>query len=602
MSSSFRILLFDRSLDPAATGAFRHSSYQAVICLFWAAPSTRKALSAAAGAPCYGIREIVGSEMEWDKAAYELAVRFVQEGPRYRDLACRTYLAESLYREVHGLQLLLMTVSFMERLRATWSAEKVEVEAAMDKTALSLLSYVLYSHPAVVLNAPKEREEGGSSGPGEKSLPARLVERLKESLLTGGWKMQSREMIEWADKTCALRSLLGGMLTPPAVRGKGVTFFSSYANNSRILSFYTALMPSPVSWIVTTYSALSEVPAGQDVNWVWRFHGPAEKTQDIGRDGGLSPFGEDAKVLEKWLEKSSVWRDWMEVESSLLANLTRCWEAYLEGTKPCLVVMANQWGIEGWFTGIAQRHGIPVLQIMHGVLGGYLYTRTPVISDGFVVCGEFWRNLWPEEQRNKIAVFNPAGHIAGVEKKRSEMRRLTFFSWPLHLAGFYNPSEIMEGLIRIFHRLIEEGLCEITVRAHPLENPSHFTDRWKTLYGALPAGLHVGKHEPLDSILEKTDVALMFRSTVMLNCMMCGIPVVMPGWIDYGWNAALNETDCIYLADDFDDLEERLARWLENPPVVSSADMGRFVRTGGEGGEEFFSKVRELANSESLAG
>ena len=95
-------------------------------------------------------------------------------------------------------------------------------------------------------------------------------------------------------------------------------------------------------------------------------------------------------------------------------------------------MVANQWGIEGWLTQCAKRRGIPALQVMHGVLGGYLYTRTPILSDALIVPGEFWKNLWPEDQRDKILIYNPPDSFPKKQRPRkSRPDTLTYFSWPL---------------------------------------------------------------------------------------------------------------------------------------------------------------------------
>jgi CDP-glycerol glycerophosphotransferase (TagB/SpsB family) len=228
-------------------------------------------------------------------------------------------------------------------------------------------------------------------------------------------------------------------------------------------------------------------------------------------------------------------------------------------------------------------------------MGGHFYTKTPVISDVMVVPGEFWRNLWPEDERHKILVFNPPGLISRVKKDQTRRKKvLTYFSWPLFKSPFYSSSELIDGFIEMFHRLLLQEKCEILVRCHPLENPYDFVKRWKQLYGPLPMSLRIEKHEPLDRVLERTDVALMFRSTVMLNCMLAEIPVIVPGWIDFGWNQTLKKVTGIYLAIGFADLEKCLEEWLKEPPRLSGRSVEYFVRSPGEGEDSFRSVVERL--------
>src|SRR5208337_219371 len=117
--------------------------------------------------------------------------------------------------------------------------------------------------------------------------------------------------------------------------------------------------------------------------------------------------------------------------------------------------------------------GISVLQIMHGILGGYFHTQTPIISDAMIVPGEFWKNLWPEDQRSKILAFNPPEYLPPIARPLNDSpRTITYFSWPLAMAPYYNFYEITDGFIRIFHDLLTKKDIFLIVRAHPLENPT----------------------------------------------------------------------------------------------------------------------------------
>jgi hypothetical protein len=138
------------------------------------------------------------------------------------------------------------------------------------------------------------------------------------------------------------------------------------------------------------------------------------------------------------------------------------------------------------------------------------------------------------------------------------------------------------------------------VRAHTRENPSYFIQRWRHLYGSLPKGLYIVKNEPLAQVLAKTDVALMFRSTVMLNCLFNRIPIIMPGWIDFDWRKVLDDIPGIYMADDFPDIENCLEEWLGQPPSISDEVVNNFVHPPGAGGDIFCAHVKDLMNRARL--
>jgi hypothetical protein len=573
-----RVLVLDGTFDPDASETGGPARYVAIICLFWAAPATRAKISEGFRAPCYALADIVQGEMQWGKQVYDFIRPIVEGGPKYRNIPVRSYLEEALYRESHPLCLLVKVAGFIEELGRLKGWTGIEVDARLSERVSSALRAILSERDQISYR-PILRDDSGP--PGRVSVFGRLRRRFGEAALTGEWRTQAFEFLEWIDKDYALRCRLGPLMRSHVERG-GITCFSSYSNNSRTISRLIGQFRLTVDWVVTNFSAATGIPQqAKNRSWIWRFAADelSQPGQIMTEDSMLAETHSgdaEARQAAEWATSSGTWEKWRAVEFRLLARLTSCWEAYLEQASPRLIVMANQWGIERWFTQIARARGIPVLQAMHGVLGGYLYTQTPIISDVVVTYGEFWRELWPADQRHKMISLAPQS-VSRPTRHRVPARRLTFFSWPLNNLEFYNAAELSGGFNEMFAFLIGIGMA-VTVRAHPLENPRDFVARWKEKHGALPGGLKVVKSESLERTLDDTDMALMFRSTVMLDCLARGIPVLMPGWIDFSWNDALRGLPCVYLARDFDDLRDQLLNWRVTPP--ETGDRSRFIQSG----------------------
>jgi hypothetical protein len=540
--------------------------------------------------------------MAWGGEAYALIAQILEEVPCNGHLPWRIYLAEPLYQASHMPQLLIKLTEFMDQLKREWNVPTMFIEATLAETTATLLVQFLDHHNGLVYNSSSLSCQSNRPSKRRAWRFERFRKRLHEAHLTMDWRAQAMDLMEWLDKTYRWRTRWGNRWRRPCVTRSGITFFSSYLNNSRILASFVDSMPGKVNWVLTNDSARKGLPPNnQNYSWIWQFANSqasnrmvAEPVMDFPEKGAPASF----HLLKAWLTGNGIWEGWQAVEIPLLARLTHCWEAYLDRAEPRLIVMANQWGIEGSFTQIARQRGIPVLQVMHGVLGGYLHTQTPIISDAMVVYGEFWRNLWPEDQREKIIIYNPAEHIPKVRRSPSFNRRcLSFFSLPLSLAPFYNSSEFLDGFIHLFQNLVSQEGYDVIVRVHPLENTSDFVERWRHWYGSIPPSLHLSKRDPLSEILARTDVALMFRSTVMLNCLASGIPVVMPRWIDFGWNQELVNLPGLCLARDFPDLEHRITEWLNQPPQIPREAGEYFVRSPGRGRSDFRSWLDGLIAS-----
>jgi len=159
---------------------------------------------------------------------------------------------------------------------------------------------------------------------------------------------------------------------------------------------------------------------------------------------------------------------------------------------------------------------------------------------------------------------------------------------------------LSEGILDILHTLIQAGVW-VTVRAHPAENPADFIESWRQRYGELPTRLHLDKHGDLAELLAQTDIALMFRSTVMLDCLVNNIPIVMPGWIEFGWNHELYHLRGVHLARTWADLRATLQEWIQHPPTLDPNVISSFVETDSNGAHNLSSLLNQTLFIRELA-
>jgi len=605
MSEPLHILLLDHTADLTKFPDARSTSFQAIICLFWIAPLTQATLSEEFLAPCYGLKEIVNDLTGEAEEAYKLVTEVTTLGPRFGELYWRTYLTETLFNELMEVSLLAKVGAFIEKLSAQRFASFVSVHSVVSNTTVTFLRSLLPGKISILPFPGQEPLQESGTRQHQQTIWKRLGERAREAYLMGNWGIQISDFISWLDKTYYWHCQLGHFVLKQTPPQGTITFFSSYRNNTRTLASFNNLMPMPIYWLLANDSARYGLPVSAKSAWLWQF-------SDRSTDSELSSARAaqtveqfqlpDHNFLQTWLQASPSWLSWQNVEFSLVRNLTRCWEAYLDQAKPRLVVLTNQWGIEGWFMDLARQRGIPVLQLMHGMMASPLYLLSPVRSDLLVVWGDFWRELWPQQQRDKIFVFNPTSRFAAIPRQPGGTRyRLTFFSWPLKVIARYNASELLDGFIHILHELLDQHNFEITVRIHPLEDVTAFKDRWQQHYGQIPPVLHIDKYGLLADILAQTDIALMFHSTVMLDCLALGIPIVMPGWIDLGFNKSLVAVPGITFAKDFNYLREILlsapSRQSTLSPENAQSTIESLVAPTGQGLEQMQQLISNLVES-----
>lgn len=602
-----RILIVDDSLVEGELTPEALAGYGEIVLAFWASPELERRLAARSGGRVHRLSAVVGGLGHWERRAVDLMERICLGGPSYRGLPWRTLLAEPMVRECLLVQLALDLVEFC-RAR---SGEGREALAAIDLRASDRLAGLLVAafattpFAAIVRRLPADggKKTDTSAGP---PLHRRLARRLRHARLTGHWWAQVRNLADELDRTYAWRCRRRWRPAPPLPAPGGTTFFSSYLNNSRILRAIEPLAARPAHWVVTNhYAREGAASTGAPVDWLWRFSPPADGATEgeVADSASLAAGGtaEERRLLVAWLGTSPTWHYWLRTGRLALPRLTRCWESYLERVRPRRVVMAGLWGLEGWLGAVARNAGVPVVQLLHGVLGGHFHTGRPIDADALVVWGEFWRRRWPEPERAKILVANPGGVVRGVRAgpRSSPGRppRLTYFSWPLDRLDFYNATDLLDGLTDLFDRLLAAGACTLTVRAHPLENPDDLVGHWRRRRGAIPPGVRFSQREPLAAVLAATDLALLYRSTVLLEGFAAGIPMLMPGWLEFDWSGELDGIAGLHLAADFADLERTLEAWLAAPPRPRPEQAERFVAAEGAGVAELTALLRREART-----
>lgn len=553
-----RVLIIDGSCDPAELTPHELVPYSDLIVLCWLSPDVLGRLREG-GRRCYGLLDIVGGLERWERKAIALMELVCQAGQRYQGFPWRNPLIERLFREALVVQAVIDAARFSIRL-AGGDAGLVDFKVTAEAELLFRACGGRVEHQGTVTRP---------------NLATRLARRLRRVLLTGDPWSQVWNLLDGLDDTYLYRYAAQRLRRPPRPTTRGVTIFSSYLNNSQTLRQIEPYLPDPIHWIITNrYARLGAAGHRGAMDWLWSFAprtgtslAPEEPASPHSVRGGGGVLEE--RTIQTWLSNSATWSSWQLSGRTALARLTACWESYLDRARPRLVVVAGQWGIEGWLTQIARQRGIAVLQLLHGVLDGEFYTGQPILADALLVWGDLWRDLWPASERSRIYVFRARAAFRPVSRRPPSARpRLTYFSWPLDRLPFYNGADLLDGFTAIFQRLLEASACELTIRAHPLENPADVVDRWRRRSGSLPPGIRISQNEPLRSVLKTTDLAIMYRSTVMLDCLASRIPIVIPGWIKFDWMRRLTDISGIHLASSFHDLEAVLHTWLVKLPEI----------------------------------
>jgi hypothetical protein len=514
---------------------------------FWLSEDSVRGITGLDGKGGLSLDKTVKEYPVYVERAYSLAHPIAGHSPSYRGikplLAWEEVLADSILKY-------LVIGDFHQGLRDRYDdkPEVVFFSPSETQRAFSLFNEVRDCPFRVTVLHHRETVEG------EQGLFGRLREFRKvllESKQGGEWGPVFWQPMEVLDDRYRIRS----SVWPRArfTRG-GRWFYGSYVNYTRVLRRHRNDLKGHVNWVVNQNAATRGLQQNDRWHYLWQFGRPSRskdhepflretvnylQTLPLGRDGfPLRDFVRSSTSLSYLVTR---------ILPSALAEVDLM-DAFLTAASPDELWVANQWGSEGELMMLAKARGIPVTQVQHGALHRY-FAVAPVLSDRFLVWGSFWRSALKTREAGNVEIVNPGFDVPPLDRHATigAKRRVTFLTTPLHLGAFWNPEATLREVAELVRRLIGRG-HPVLMRIHPSDRVEVWERSLRTAMGSLPPGLRFSKEGSLESVLRETDVAFMFFSTVFLNCVASGIPVIGLGWYPHIWQKPLEATGTVHFA------------------------------------------------------
>lgn len=535
------ILILTEHDDCTALARLALNEYAAVILAFWASPEFAAQVQHAGARVCWRLNDLVGDYAALVQRAYRLAHDFIGRVPSHRNvnplLGSENTIANALLTPLIAADVVRALHERVPNVDTLTFLSPNDMQRAFDRMK-----------PTRVLSKiemTKRRAAGGRLGA--------WLTLVREAQRDHDWAKVIWTPIEVLDRRYAARQRL--WQRAKVARG-GILCYSSYINYSRTLAKHAHHFTAPPRWVINNHSAQIGLPAKVHAQWLWQFDGlitpPSQWMNEI-----PLPADSNDLPLRAIVQSNQEIREVFERTLPLALAEVDLMEAMLDTLQPDAVWVANQWGSEAALIQLARAQRIPVIQVQHGVLEQY-YACAPIYSDRFLVWGEFWKRAVNPREQAKVAVNNPGFEIGKTTYSTSNdtKPRVTFFTAPTNIALFWNPSVALWETMTLLTDLHTRG-HSITVRVHP-------ADRIEVYRRVLPTDVSFSKGGALEAVLNQTDVALMAFSTVFLNCLASGIPVIGTGWYPFIWQMPLNAGGYMRFADSL----AQAHAFLASPPSI----------------------------------
>ncbi len=339
------------------------------------------------------------------------------------------------------------------------------------------------------------------------------------------------------------RYLLAARVSKPAEaapRG-GIWFYSTSYNYTKIGMEYEAYFPQKMNFLVedpaTGGRALSEINRGFYHLYAWARASDIPSASEVRLLGdrltaamASVPLAHEESQLRAVLLRSEWWRLLLKRRLPFLLFHGRTVQRWCEAVAPEMLVVGNA----GWERALLQveaaKH-IPSVMLQHGVMHWvYAVADQPVTK--FLVRGNFFQRLLNEELRRKTVICNyPQENTSTRERGGSSRRDILFITAPYDVPTLFHSSDLLD-ILRVLLQVSDSGNRHLLIRVHPMERVAYYRRLVSEIQEklGLQADVSYSQGPGVENVLARSRVAVLYFSTMFLDCLRHGIPVVSFGW------------------------------------------------------------------------
>lgn len=321
----------------------------------------------------------------------------------------------------------------------------------------------------------------------------------------------------------------------------GIWFYSTSYNYTRIGLEYEPYFPGPVYFLVEdpdcggkclaergrgfyplyAWSRASDIPSRPEIQAI---------AQRIAKAVMSVRLGQDEDRLRRVLLQSDWWDHFLKRRLPFVIFHERVLRRWCEAVAPQMLVVGNA----GWERALLQSpqaKGIPSLMLQHGVMHWvYAVADQPVTT--FLLRGKFFQQALNEKLRNKTVIGNyPQENRRTIDAAAESRRDVLFITTPYDSAVFFHAGELRE-ILGCLLRVCGHCQRRLVIRVHPVEKLSFYQSLVQEL--EQKSGNHAevlySQGPGLEDALARSCVAVLYFSTMFLDCLRHGIPIISFDW------------------------------------------------------------------------
>ncbi|HET9406073.1 MAG TPA: hypothetical protein VFO39_02445 [Candidatus Sulfotelmatobacter sp.] len=321
----------------------------------------------------------------------------------------------------------------------------------------------------------------------------------------------------------------------------GIWFYSTAYNYTKIALEYEKYFPQKMNFLIedsaTGGKRLSELGREFRLLWAWSrasdIPSPIEVRRTARRIEATIrdiPLANDESSMRQVLLSGDWWKQLLRRSLPFLLFHGRVLQRWCEGMAPEMLVVGNA----GWERALLRceaADGIPSLMLQHGIMHWvYAVADQPVTR--FLLRGKFFQNLLNEKLRGRTIICNyPEEHREVAEAGTGSRRDILFITTPYTVPALFHTADLRDIVLSLL-RVSQSVRRRLVIRVHPMERVSSYQKLVSEIQHE--SGLHAeviySQGPEVETVLAGSCVAVLFFSTMFLDCLRHGIPIISFGW------------------------------------------------------------------------
>lgn len=392
-------------------------------------------------------------------------------------------------------------------------------------------------------------------------------------------------------------------LSQRAGRG-GIWFYSTAYNFTKIGLEYEPYLPAKMNYLVedpaTGGKRLRELGRDWHLLYGWARASDIPSRSEVDAVGeqiaaaiSAVPLSQLDDILRVAFLKSEWWRLFLSRWLAFLIFNARILQRWYSSVAPEMIVVGNA-GFERALLLHESVNRVPVVLLQHGIMH-WVFGVTDEPVDVFLVRGRFFQRTINEKFRRKTRILNCSAPKRPVPTAQAGDLRdsILFITAPYDVPELFHQEDlrdILRSLLRVSHATGRQ----LTIRVHPMEKISAYQRRIGELEKELgfKGNVTYSQGAGVEEVLRRSCVAVLYFSTMFLDCLRYEIPIVSFGWHWFPNRRQFEEEGIFNFAGDLQDLESLVTRGLQGELPFRRGGIEEF--TAATEGEEIFAFFQDL--------